>query len=291
MIARFALLATVFLLIACEHNAIVPSNPSLTIDNAHLVAPSGVDSANRMERAKIILVGSGWKGPGYIAVDAKGSVYVADYSMVKEVSPPFTGRTHGKIRIIEKDLSPLGVAVDSHENAYVSAGGNPGYIEQITPNGTKNTVCSGIGTGFIGIAVDISENVYAADGTYLYFIRHKRGGGWKTPVRTGPKFKYSDAAGIAVDAQDNLYVTENGAGNGVEKIEPSGKTITVGSGFQGPDDVAVALGCNSGCAVYVADTGHNAIKKCLHLLTVRHTERSRSLAPASLRRAEWRLRG
>ena len=188
VIARFALLAAVFSLIACEHSATVPSNPPLASDNARLMAPLSADSANRPDSAKIILVGSGWKGPGYIAVDAKGSVYVADYlSLVKEVSPPFTGRTHGKIRIIQKYFSALGIAVDSHENVYVSEDSNPGYIEQITPQGVISTVCSGVGTGLSGIAVDSSENVYAAGGTDLYLIRHKRGGRLEDSRQDGPK--------------------------------------------------------------------------------------------------------
>ena len=79
------------------------------------------------------MVGSGWKGPGYIAVDAKGSVYVADYlSLVKEVSPPFTGRTHGKIRIIQKYFSALGIAL-TVTKMYTFQKTPTGYIEQITP--------------------------------------------------------------------------------------------------------------------------------------------------------------
>jgi streptogramin lyase len=257
---RLAFLGVSLSLPACGYGT--TGSAPLGVGDARPQVPLTAGFATVPDRAKIVLVGSGWKGPGYIAVDGKGSVYVADYgSLVKEVSPPFTGRTHGKIRIIQKYFSALGIAVDSHENVYVSEDSNPGYIEQITPQGVINTVCSGVGTGLYGIAVDSSENVYAAGGNDLYLIRHKRGGGWKTPVRTGPKFKYRDAAGIAVDAQHNLYVTENGAGNGVEKIEPSGKIITIGSGFKGPDDVAVGPGCKAACAVYVADTADNAIKK------------------------------
>jgi hypothetical protein len=69
-------------------------------------------TATRPGAEKIILVGSGWVAPSGVAVDDKGDFYVSDYRLgeVREVSPPFTGRTHGKMRTVAKALdSPTSI--------------------------------------------------------------------------------------------------------------------------------------------------------------------------------------
>ena len=76
-------------------------------------------------------------------------------------------------------------------------------------------------------------------------------------MRYGPKFK--QATSVAVDAADDVYVTDAVA-NQVKMIEPGGKVVTVGSGYDQPTSVAVDRYCKTACAVYVADTTHNAIK-------------------------------
>ncbi|MGA9019110.1 MAG: hypothetical protein WB438_09290 [Candidatus Cybelea sp.] len=255
MIARLALLASVFSLIACEHGATVPSNLPLTSDSARLVAPLSAVSANRPNSAKIILVGSGWEAPWNVAVDGEGNVYVTDYRLgeVKKVSPPFTGQTHGKMHVLADFGYPVeGVAVDSKDNAYAYVKEGFDYIQQITPSGVINLVASHIDSA--GLAVDAEEDVYAAVDK-LYKIAHKSGGGWKSPVQIWPKV--SGASDVAIDERGNLYVNDAGT---VEELEPSGKVVAVGSGFYA-NAVAVPLGCKNSCPVYVADESHNVVKK------------------------------
>lgn len=181
-------------------------------------------------------------------------------AQVRKITPPFTGRTHGKITVIVKYFSAIGVAVDTRENVYLVQEGNTGTIEQITPKGVKNTVCSGFGPDFVSVAVDTSEDVYTTDGTYLYYVAHKSAGGWRSPVKVGPSFSDGGVVGLAIDAQRNLYAADFSA-NTVTKIEPSGKAIAVGSGFNAPSDVAISVTCKASCPVYVSDRGHDAVKK------------------------------
>lgn len=225
------------------------------------------------DTAKIILVGTGWVAPSGVAVDGEGNVYVGEWTLgeVKKVSPPFTGRTHGKIRVIARGIgTPTSVALDGKGNVYVSLDDNPPGVTilQITPSGIKNTVTTKIDA--FGVAVDASENVYAAGGIVrgpsafyaLYFIAHKPGGGWKSPVKIQTS-KITNAMAVALNARDNLYALAQPTMSGVTplKVEPDGKLIPVGSGYKGPEDLAISLGCADSCAVYVSDTFNNEVKK------------------------------
>ena len=154
------------------------------------------------------------------------------------------------------------MAVDNRDNVYYSSGG----IWQITPKGIKNTVSPDYPSdAFWGITVDANEDVYAAGwrggstgGGQLYFIAHQAKGGWKAPAPFGPTFTGTSASGVAVDSRGNAYVS---LGNDVKKVEPSGKVVAVGAGFQNPDGVAVPVDCKGACSVYVADEGKSVIKK------------------------------
>jgi hypothetical protein len=248
-LGAFPLLAALAGCIASPSQPSVPTTAQPHVVNA--VGPPGT---------KIILVGTGWKGPGGLAIDAKEDAYVVDtLSVIKRVSPPFTGRTHGKIRTILKDsYSPLGIAVDGHENVYFSWDADVDFVEQITPKGVKNLVYRGYGQGFGSVAVDGNEDVYATanynnHGSYygsIYFIAHTRSGGWKAPVSVGPKFP-SGVGPIAVDAERNIYVGDP-FDHDVKKLTPSGKIVKVGSNLEAAG-IATPLGCKVRCPVYVTD--------------------------------------
>lgn len=133
--------------------------------------------------------------------------------------------------------SPYGIAVDGIGNVYVGDRGNH-KIRKISPDGVVSTLA---GSGVSG----------AADGT-------------------GAAASLAQPAGVAVDVDGNVYVTEI-TGHRVRRITPAGVVSTLaGSGAQGSADgtgTAASFNGPEGVAldgrgnVLVADTGNHKIRR------------------------------
>jgi sugar lactone lactonase YvrE len=162
-----------------------------------------------------------FNNPRGIAVDnSSGFIYVAAYNNNVVVRIPPDGGTSTFATL----SFPLGVAVDSAGNVYVSAAGR---IYKITPAGGVTTFAGDGTDGF-------------ADGT-------------------GTNARFSSANGLAFDSSGNLYVADQ-LNNRIRKITPAGVVTTLAGGFpvfNYPTGVAVdSLG-----NVYVADSETHRIKK------------------------------
>jgi sugar lactone lactonase YvrE len=191
--------------------------------------------------------------PTGVAVDAGGTVYVADQSnhRVRAISPTGSIRTvagtgtagyggDGGPAASAQLSSPYGVAVDAGGTLYVADRGNY-CIRAISPAGIISTVA---GTGTPGFSGD---------------------GGPATSAQL------NQPTGVAVDAGGTLYVGDRG-NQRVRAISPAGIIRTVAGtgtagygGDGGPATSAqlrtpIGLAVDAGGTVYVADQSNNRVR-------------------------------
>jgi len=231
-----------------------------------------------------------FEGPMGLAVDASGTLYVADNqnNRIRMITPD------GVVTTLAGSIdSPAGLALDRKGNIYVSTGDST--ICKVTAAGVVTTLAgkkgssgSADGTGSAalfddpwGLAVDDSGNIYVAD-TYNYTIRKVTQSGVVTTLAgqagksgyldgAGSAAQFNMPAGVAVDSSGNVYVAE-WFNDTIREIAPGGDVTTMaGSGgkngsadgvgsaarFFDPSDVAVDEAGN----VYVADTFNETIRE------------------------------
>ncbi len=195
--------------------------------------------------------GTGYTGPGGVAVDANGNVFVTDpgNSAVKEIlavngsiPPTPTIKTLGS-----GFGAPFGIAVDDSGNVYIADTGN-NAVKEILAAGGYTTVNT-LGGGFrspSGVAVDTKGNVYVADtlNTAVKEILAVDGS-----IPTNPTIRtlaIGAAESVAVDGSGNVYYATASATDSVQEILavdgsiPTNPTITtLGGGFESATSVAV----------------------------------------------------
>jgi sugar lactone lactonase YvrE len=231
--------------------------------------------------------------PRGVAVDAAGTIYVADTDnhTLRKISATgqvttlagtgAAGFTEGTGTAAQFNY-PYGEAVDNAGNLYVADTENH-LIRKITAAG-QVTILAGNGTaGYAegpalaaqfneprGVAVDAAGTVYVAD-TRNHSIRKITAGGEVTTLAgraTGARF--NQPRGLAVDAEGNVYVADS-YNHRICKITAGGQvTILAGTSkagfaegkgteaqFNEPRGVAV----DAAGTVYVADTHNHCIRR------------------------------
>jgi sugar lactone lactonase YvrE len=190
--------------------------------------------------------------------------------------------------------SPVGSAVDSSGNVYVTDAGS-GTVLKITPAGvvtvlagTAGVYGSANGTGaaaqFVlpfGSAVDSAGNVYVSDyGSST--VRKITAAGVVTTLAgtagvygsadgTGAAVQFDNPAGVAVDASGNVYVADS-YNDTIRKITAAGVSSTLagtagvfgsanGTGAAAQFNFPVAVAVDASGNVYVADAFNNTIRK------------------------------
>jgi len=244
------------------------------------------------------------------AVDSQGNLYIADVgaNLIRKVTPDGTISTvagtgtygfsgDGGPAIKAELSSPWAVAVDSSGNLYI-ADSNNNRIRMVTPAGIISTVAGNGNSGFSGdggqatkaaiagpgeLAIDAAGNLYIGDeGNYRIRMVSTSGiistiagngtGGFSGDGGPATKASIGQAAGIAVDASGNIYLSDDG-GNRVRVVSATGIISTLtgnGSwgytGDGGPAagatlDQPVGVAVDSWGNLYIADERNSVIRK------------------------------
>lgn len=239
------------------------------------------------------LVPARFSEPFGVAVDAAGTVYVADTNnnAIRKISATGAVTTlaggNGKgsvdgVGSAAKFMEPHAVAVDVVGNAYVTDYMNH-TIRKVTAAGVVTTLAGSPGnSGFAdgqgsvarfrslqGIAVDGAGNVYVADAGNRA-IRKVSSSGLVTTLVDGSNGQFGEPRGIAVDAAGIVYFSDYSA-NAIYAVSVAGAVAklagtapTAGSSdgsanalFNAPSGVAIDVAGN----LYVADTLNNTVRK------------------------------
>jgi sugar lactone lactonase YvrE len=184
--------------------------------------------------------------PSGVAVDAKGTVYIADTSnnRVRKVSSggtitTFAGTNEGSLEdgglaTSARLIQPVGLAVDRQGSVYIAEYGNA-RVRKVSSAGTITTIA---GTGRPG---------FSGDGA------------------PATRAQLTSPEGVAVDGKGNVYVADSGNGR-VRKVSPGGIITTFAGGGSSLGDGGPAtsarlsnpqgLAVDGQGSVYIADWGH-----------------------------------
>ncbi len=239
-----------------------------------------------------------FSAPGGIAIDVAGNLYVTDRSTLRKISPAGAvttlagttdfGSTDG-LGSVARFRQLSSVAVDAAGNVYVTDWVFH-TVRKITAAGLVTTLAglaeqpgSADGTGSAarfswpqGIGVDAEGNVYVADAGN-FTVRKITPAGLVTTLAgmagssgstegLGDVARFSNLAGLALDAVGTIYVSAGG----IRKITPAGLVSTLAGGTGGSADgqgSAAAFNGSQGLAVdtagnvYVADNLNYTIRK------------------------------
>lgn len=244
-------------------------------------------------------VAARFNGPGGLAVDSTGNLYVADVlnNTIRKIapngtvstlagSPQVSGAEDGRGTAASFD-KPSGIAVDTAGNVY-TADANAGTIRRIAPDGTVTTIAgNAYDRGFAdgqgatakfsspnGPSVDSAGNVYVADWDANVIRKIAPDGTVATLAGKPGVSGLADGKGsaalffnphvTALDSVGNLFVSDTG-NNAVRKVSPDGTVSTVAGPTQGKPGSTATLSEPVGLAVdptgdlYVANFTGNTV--------------------------------
>jgi len=218
---------------------------------------------------KDITDGGSFNGPGGIAVDSAGDVFVTNGGSNTIEELPSGSSTWKDITYGGSFNYPAGIAVDSNGDVFVVNSGVSGTSNAVLelPSGSSawKDITDGVSFNYpAGIAVDSKGEVFVTNsgvsGTSNAVLELSSGSGTWKDITHGNSF--STPTGIAVDNAGDVFVTNQGGfpGGTIDELKSGAnnwKNITNGVSFIGPDGVAV----DSAGSVYVVDRFTNKIEE------------------------------
>ncbi len=213
-------------------------------------APTRSWSGTPLHNKSPNLISPKLNGPGGLATDGAGNVFIADVgnNAIKE----WNATTGQVITLVSSGLDgPRDVAVDAIGNVFIADSGNGAIKEWNATTGQVITLVSELANPS-GVAVDAAGNVYIAN-TYNGSIeKWNASTGLVTIVVSG----LTAPSAVAVDGAGNLYFSDGGA---IEEWNATTHLVTnlVPAGLYNPNDLAVDAAGN----VFIADYDNGAIEK------------------------------
>ncbi len=208
-----------------------------------------------------VVVSTGLSFPQQVAVDGSGNVYIADTGNDRILMETPLGSGYMQSTVPSSTLdSPYGVAVDRNGNVYIADSVNGRVLKETLSGGNyTESVVSATGPNRRpqGLAVDGNGNVFVADPGYAALFEEAPAAG-NTYTETIIRVQYNytgNATEVAVDQNDNLYVTTGGGDNGpvVLKLVPSGSTyVAVGEVSQ---TGALSVAADNSGDVFLGENG------------------------------------
>jgi Bacterial Ig-like domain (group 3)/NHL repeat len=206
----------------------------------------GAAAAIALDPGTTTSIGTGYKSPAGIALDAAGNTYIADT---------------GDNVVIEYNSSGNGMIIAGTGAAGNSGNGGPATSATLSaPSAVTVTP-----DGAIYIA-DTGNGVVRRIDPVTGVIRVAAGGATTTCAAAldafgngcvGTQAKLSAPAGLTSDSFGNVFISDTG-NNAVRELTASGYIFAVGSAvFSGPTGLQVDAYSN----IFVADTGHNTISE------------------------------
>ena len=249
---------------------------------------------------------AGIEMPQALAFDAVGNLYIGDPTGIRKMDTTgiisrFAGGVYSGIMgdggpATDADVHPYGIAVDNRGNVYLTNGSR---IRRVDTAGIITTIAGGDSTGYagdggpataailgintMGIAVDLSGNVFFSDYNNSRIRKINTSGIISTVAGSGaPGYSGDGGAataaalylpfGLAIDAGNNLYISEYG-NSVVRKVDTSGIITTFagnGSFTYGGDGGAASaaalfnpeeLKFDAAGNLYIADYNNNRVRK------------------------------
>jgi hypothetical protein len=224
-----------------------------------------------------------------VAVDGAGNVYVADTlnSTIRKITPAglvtTLAGTAGRVGSVDgvgaaaRFSAPVGVAVDSAGNLYVT----DGAIRKVTPDGVVTTL--GVMLHFQpgAVAVDSASNLYVTDvandiidkitpeGLVTALAGTEGVAGSADGI--GATASFNGPSGVAVDSAGDLYVADHD-NHTIRVVTPTGNVTTLagavamagsadGLGVTARFNTPVGMAVDSTGNLYVADSNNATIRE------------------------------